>query len=117
MKLAALAFATVLGITGTAQQRVYDPGNGIANPVLVRDVKPTYTPAAMKAKIQGTVRLSAVVLDDGRVGEIRVVKSLDPELDQQAANALKQWEFKPGTREGEPVAVRVTCQLTFTLKQ
>ncbi len=43
-------------------------------------------------------------------------KALHPELDKQAIAALEQWEFKPGTREGKPVPVRVTIEMTFTLK-
>ena len=82
----------------------------------IKEVLPTYTPAALRAKVQGSVFLNAVVLDDGSVSQVEVAKSLDPELDQQAIGALEQWEFKPGTREGKPVAVRITCELTFTLK-
>jgi protein TonB len=82
----------------------------------VREVKPSYIPAAMAAKIQGSVLLTAVVLDDGHVGDVEVIESLDRELDQQAIDALKQWEFKPGTREKKPVAVRIVCELMFTLK-
>lgn len=116
MALAVLMLAAALGAPATAQQQVYDPGNGVTLPVLVRDVKPSYTPAAMAARIEGSVLLRAVVLDHGGIGDVEVVKSLDPELDQQAINALKQWEFKPGTREGKPVAVRIHCELNFTLK-
>ena len=116
MKLAVFVLAAVLGVTAMAQQQVYDPGNGVTLPILVRDVQPSYTPAAMAAKVQGSVLLRAVVLDDGQVGDVEVIESLDPELDQQAINALKLWEFKPGAKEGKPVAVRIACQLTFTLK-
>jgi TonB family protein len=47
---------------------------------------------------------------------VEVLRSLDGDLDQQAVAALKQWEFKPGTHDGKPVAVRISCELTFTLK-
>lgn len=116
MKFAVLVLLTIIGVTTTAQQQVYDAGNGVTFPVLVKEVKPTYTPEAMAKKIQGSVLLKAVVLANGHVGEVAVVESLDSELDQQAIAAMKQWEFKPGTREGKPVAVRISCELTFTLK-
>ena len=97
---------------------VYRPGSGVINPRLVREVKPQYTADAMRAKIQGTVLLECVVQSDGSVGRVDVVKSLDPTfgLDAEAIKAAKQWRFVPGTRFGEPVAVLVTIELTFTLR-
>jgi TonB family protein len=97
---------------------VYRPGSGVINPRILREVKPHYTADAMRAKVQGTVLLEAVVLADGTVGRIDVVKSLDPTfgLDQEAVKAAKQWRFMPGTRFGEPVNVLVTIELTFTLR-
>ena len=116
MKLTVLVLLAMIGVTTTAQQQVYDAGNGVTFPVLVKEVKPIYTPGAKARKIQGSVLLKSVVLADGTVGEVAVVKSLDSELDQQAIAAMKQWEFKPATREGKAVTVRISCELTFTLK-
>jgi TonB family protein len=81
-------------------------------------VKPAYTAEAMRAKIQGTVIVECVVLPDGTVGDVQVVKSLDPTfgLDQEAVKAAKQWRFIPGRRNGQPVAVLITIELTFTLR-
>ena len=58
------------------------------------------------------------MLLDGTVGQVTVVRSLDPTygLDQEALKAARQWRFVPGTRFGVPVAVLVTIELTFTLK-
>jgi TonB family protein len=96
----------------------YRPGNGVTLPVVTREVKPQYTAEAMRAKVQGTVLLECVVLPDGSVGPVEVVKSLDSSfgLDQEAVKAAKQWRFRPGMRFGEPVAVLVTIELTFTLR-
>jgi TonB family protein len=96
----------------------YRPGNGIQNPEKIREVKPAYTAEAMRAKIQGTVIVECVVLPDGTVGDVQVVKSLDPTfgLDQEAVKAAKQWRFIPGRRNGQPVAVLITIELTFTLR-
>jgi protein TonB len=86
--------------------------------VLLREVKPQYTAEAMRAKVQGRVMLECIVLADGTVGNVEVLRSLDPTfgLDQEAIKAAKQWRFDPGTRFGEPVAVLVTIELTFTLR-
>ena len=101
-----------------AQQpyRAKDPG--IVLPVVVEAPKARYTDEARKKRIQGIVQLDAVVLADGTVGEVTVTKSLDDTygLDQAAVAALKQWLFKPGQKDGKPVPVRVTVEMSFTLK-
>jgi TonB family protein len=96
----------------------YRPGKGITNPVLEKEVHPNYTPEAMRAKVQGNVMLQAVVLADGTVGDVKVTKSLDTVygLDDQAVKALKQWRFKPGTKDKKPVPVQVDIEMTFRLK-
>src|SRR5688572_20798723 len=97
---------------------VFRPGNGVSIPRVLREVKPTYPAEAMRAKVQGSVFLECVILPDGSVGRVEVVKSLDPTfgLDQEAVKAARQWRFAPGTRFGEPVAVLVTIALDFTLR-
>jgi TonB family protein len=97
---------------------VYRPGSGVTLPTKLREVKPAYTSDAMRAKVQGTVLLQCVVRPDGTVGDVEIVKSLDPVfgLDQEAVKAAKQWLFRPGTRFGEAVPVLITIELTFTLR-
>ena len=87
-------------------------------PTVIREVKPDYTSEAKQQGIQGTVELSVVVNDDGTVGEVKVTKSLDDKygLDQQAVIAMKKWLFKLGTKDGKPVAVQVTVEMSFRLK-
>jgi TonB family protein len=117
---AVTAAVTAFPLTAPAQTtKVYKPGDGVTLPTVTREVKPSYTPEAMQRKIQGSVWLEAVVLETGDVGDIQVTRSLDPEygLDREAIKAAKQWKFKPGTKDGKPVAVVVTIELTFTLKK
>jgi TonB family protein len=97
---------------------IYRPGNGVTLPRVLREVKPQYTSDAMRAKVQGTVLLECVVQKNGTVGDVQVIRSLDPTfgLDQQAVVAAKAWLFAPGTRLGEPVPVLITIELTFTLR-
>jgi len=106
------------GTGGGTGGGAFRPGNGVTVPQLVRDVKPAYTADAMRAKVQGTVLLECVVLPDGTVGRVEIVRSLDGTfgLDQEAIKAAKQWRFRPGMRFGEPVAVLVTIELQFTLR-
>ncbi len=101
------------------QEEVLKPGSGVTMPEVLREVKPSYTAEAIRARVQGLVGLSVVVKNDGTVGDVTVTRSLDQKygLDEQAVIAIKQWQFKPGTKDGKPVAVRVGVDLTFTLKK
>jgi periplasmic protein TonB len=96
---------------------VYRVGNGVTSPTVIREVKPAYTSAAMRARVQGLVLLECVVRPDGVCGEVTVVRSLDAVfgLDLEAIKAARQWWFRPGTRFGEPVSVPVTIELDFLL--
>jgi periplasmic protein TonB len=106
------------GFGGGTGGGAYRPGNGVTSPRLLREVKPNYTATAMRAKIQGVVLLECVVLPDGSVGSVTILKSLDKAfgLDEEAVKAARQWRFAPGQRLGEPVPVLVTIELGFTLR-
>lgn len=102
----------------TAQDQVFDIGNGVTAPRVTHEVKADYTKQAQEAKVQGFVLLSVVVKNDGAVGDVQVRRSLDTKfgLDDAAVAAMKQWTFEPARRNGEPVSVRVTVEMSFTLK-
>ncbi|HZR24550.1 MAG TPA: energy transducer TonB [Vicinamibacterales bacterium] len=108
----------VATIAVAAQDQVEKPGNGVTMPQVVKTVKAQYTQEARDAHIEGRVTVDAVVLADGTVGQVKLEKSLDPTygLDQAALDATKQWTFKPGTKDGKPIAVQVAIEHTFTLK-
>lgn len=99
-----------------AGPNVERPGPNIEMPKLVREVKPQYSPRAMHAKIQGEVLMECVVNTDGRASDFKILRSLDPELDQAALDAAKLWQFEPGKKGGTPVPVMVTITMGFTLK-
>ena len=96
----------------------YQAGNGVSPPRVRRKVDPQYSADAMRAKIQGLVVVSALVLPDGSVTDVRVIRSLDRSfgLDMKAIEAARQWRFFPGTRQGEPVPVLVNIELEFNLR-
>jgi protein TonB len=96
----------------------YRPGAGITNPTLIKRVDPVYTSEAMRAKIQGTVELDAVVLENGTIGEVLIVKSLDKNfgLDQEAVRSARGWLFVPGKdKEGRPIPVIIRLILDFRI--
>jgi protein TonB len=86
-------------------------------PQVVKERKPSYTSAAMRAKIQGSVEVEAVVGVDGTVVDARIVRGLDPGLDEQALIAVRDWRFVPGAMNGQPVPVLVWIELTFTIRK
>jgi len=97
---------------------VYNIGNGVVSPIPIYQPKPKYTADAMRAKVQGTVVMSAVVLPDGSVTDVKITRSLDQSfgLDEEAMRTARTWKFRPGTLKGEPVAVRIQIELDFNLR-
>ena len=99
--------------SGRAPIRV---GAGLsAPPRVIRSVKPEYTAEAMRARLQGTVQVEALIDEQGRVADARVLRSL-PSLDEQALAAAKQWEFTPTLVNGEPVPVLLMLEIHFMLR-
>jgi len=94
---------------------VYKVGGGVTAPVVIFKKDPEYSEEARKAKYQGTVLLAIEVSPDGRATNIRVVRSLGLGLDEKAMEAVKQWKFKPGYRNGQPVTVAATIEVNFRL--
>ena len=101
--------------TGVSSSNAYRVGNGITAPQLLFKVEPQYTEEARAAKFQGTVLLYIEVQPDGRATNIRVQRSLGLGLDEKAVEAVQQWRFKPGTKEGQPVPVAATIEVNFRL--
>ena len=116
-----LATVTVTGIiaaqdNSAPQGGVYRVGNGVSAPSVLYKVDPEYTPEAHDAKVAGTVLLSIVVGVDGAAHDINVLKGLEPGLSAKAVEAVSQWKFKPGLKDGEPVPVRANIEINFKLK-
>jgi TonB family protein len=88
---------------------------GVTIPRPIYKVEPTYTEDAKIAKIQGSVKLNIVIDEQGRPDDIKVVTSLDPGLDQQAVEAVRQWQFAPATKDGVPIPVTASIEVTFRL--
>jgi TonB family protein len=95
---------------------IYSIGNSIRAPVAVYQPIPSYTAEAKAAKIEGTILLQAVIRKDGTVSDAKVLRGLGHGLDEAAVNAVaKDWRFKPGTLDGQPVNVRANVEISFRL--
>ena len=90
-------------------------GNGVSPPVMTNKHEPEYSADALSEKLQGTVMLSVTIGTDGMAHDIKLIKSLGFGLDERAAEAVSQWQFKPGTRDGVPVPVTATVEVNFRL--
>jgi len=85
----------------------------IAGPEPMRKVDPKYPPALVSARVQGDVVLYAIIRRDGSVDSIEVVRSLDPQLDQNAMEALARWKFRAAQREGRTVELATIVRIPF----
>lgn len=103
------------GLGGGLNRGVYQIGGAVSAPRLVYKVEPEYSEDARKAKWQGIVVLAAIVDQNGRTREIKVVRSLGLGLDERAIEAVQRWLFKPGLLNGTPVAVFATIEVNFRL--
>ena len=86
-------------------------GPGVTPPQVVHRLEPQYSPTTKHPA--GAVVLDAVILEDGTPKIVRVIRSLDWELDETAINALKQWRFSPAMKDGRPVKVRMNIAVNF----
>ena len=95
---------------------VYQVDAEVTAPSLLMKVDPEYSEEARQAKYSGVVLLSSVVDTNGKAQDIKVTKSLGMGLDEKAVEAVSKWTFRPGTRNGVPVNVRVQLQINFRLQ-
>ena len=76
-----------------------------------------YPPMAMENNIQGRVIVQSVVTKTGKVGEVRVVRGVDRDLDNEAVRVVKSLpDFIPGKMNGQAVNVWYTLPVTFKLQ-
>jgi TonB family protein len=110
MKLAAW-FVAILSAVGLAQELRTVP------PILLTKSEAHYSEEAEIARLQGTVKLSVMIGEDGTPRDIRVVRPLGLGLDQNAVAAVSGWRFKPGLKDGQSVAVQTEVECTFAMPQ
>ncbi|MDE0627042.1 MAG: TonB family protein [Bryobacterales bacterium] len=89
-------------------------GGNVAKARLTRQVRPQYPPLARQARIQGTVKLSAIIAKDGSIQKLEVMSG-HPLLVPAALSAVKQWRYRPTLLNGEAVEVLTNIDVNFTL--
>jgi TonB family protein len=94
---------------------VYEVGNGVMAPKPVSMPGPDYSEKARKKKLNGAVVVAMIVTPEGDVRDLKVIKSLDKDLDKAALAAVSTWKFEPATKDGKPVAVHLKTEVDFRL--
>ena len=87
----------------------------LSPPDPIRKVDPKYIADAVLERVEGIVRLSAVIRKDGRVDSVELLKHLDDRLDKSAEEALAKWHFEPARRDGTPIDVDAVFEIPFRL--
>jgi TonB family protein len=91
-------------------------GGNIQESKLVHKVDPAYPAQAKREGIQGTVKLTIIVNEEGLVYEIRTSPKNNSILEAAAIDAVKQWQYSPTLLNGEPVPVQASVTIVFQLK-
>lgn len=99
----------------TIPNSTFRVGGGVSPPSVTYKVDPEYSDEARLVNYSGTVLLSVVVDTEGKARSIALVKGLGLGLDERAVAAVRQWRFKPGTKDGHPVNVRARIEVNFKL--
>jgi len=84
-------------------------------PEPMRKVDPKYIVDAANDRVEGIVRLTAVIRKDGSIDEVELLKHLDNRLDRSAEEALAKWRFEPAKRDGTAVDVDAVFEIPFRL--
>lgn len=103
------------GAATAAHEKVYQVGNGVTPPVLVHAVDAEFTKKAKAAKYEGVSVVSLVVDAHGMPRQIHTIRKLGMGLDEKAIEAVRQYKFEPGKRDGKPVAVAITIEVNFRI--
>ncbi len=92
-------------------------GGAVLRPTFLSGPQPRYTETARKAGVQGVVILEAIIDEQGRVTNLKVLKGLPMGLDQSAVEAVSQWRYQPATLEKRAVKVIFTLTVNFQLQR
>ena len=103
------------GSGGGVGGNVFRVGGGVSAPVLLYKKGPEYSEEARKAKHQGTVVLYVQIDTSGHATNMKVVRSLGLGLDEKALEAVANWKFTPGKKDGKAVTVEATIEVNFRL--
>jgi TonB family protein len=104
--------ATEVSVDGV-KEPVYSLSRAITPPTPIYQPEPEYSEEARRKSVSGIVLLKLVVTAKGDTSNIMIARSLGSGLDEKAIEAVRQWKFKPATKDGEPVSVQIAVEVSF----
>jgi TonB family protein len=90
-------------------------GADVIAPRVITKVQPEFAMEASRARLEGKVILFVVVDENGKARDMKVIRSLGLGLDEKAIEAVGQWTFQPGMKDGQVVAVQATIEVNFRI--
>ena len=111
----ASAVAAAPAAANTDVKRITIGGN-VQQAKLIAQPKPVYPPEAKQARVQGVVKLQAVIAADGHIKDLTVISG-DPLLVPSAMDAVRQWVYQTTLLNGDPVEVTTQIDVNYTLSQ
>jgi len=93
----------------------YPVGGNVKAPTVLKHVNPVYPELARRNKVSGHVVMEVVIDHTGALKDLKVIKPLPDGLSEAAVDAVRQWTFAPGTRDGKPVDVIFNLTINFRL--
>ncbi len=93
----------------------YRMGSGISPPQPIKQVRPSYTDDALAKKVEGEVILEVIILAEGKIGPVRIIRGLAAGLNEKAIECVRQWRFVPGKFKGQPVDVVAEIAVEFSI--
>lgn len=114
--LALFTFLAMVGmpLTSMADDTIYTKVD--ENPVPIKTPPPRYPDSLKREGVSGVVAVTIVIDETGTVASTAVAKSSHPDFERPALDAVSKWKFKPAKKDGNPVKVKVTLPLRFSVE-
>jgi protein TonB len=103
------------GSGGNMSGGVYSIGGGVRAPVVLSAVDPEFSEEARKQKFSGNVLVGLIVDEQGNPTHVRILRGVGLGLDEKAMDAVRQYKFKPATKDGRPVKVELSIDVRFEI--
>ena len=122
MKLLLRIFITLILAVGCCRLCYAQDAEGVynkvdQNPTPIKTPEPKYPTALKREGVSGIVSVTCVIDENGKVISAKAAKSTRVDFEKPALEAIQNWTFKPATKDGKPVKVRVTIPFRFNLEE
>jgi len=106
---------SIANVSSASESQVSHIGGSVKPPIVTHRVDPQFSEQARQAKFSGSVLVYLWVDEHGNPSHVRVVQGVGMGLDEKAVEAIRQYKFKPATRDGEPVKVDLYVKVNFQI--